>query len=79
LLGNVSCAKTLVSGTPEEIEEETRRAIEIAAPGGGYVLSSSNTIHSQVPAKNYLAMREAARKYGKYPIQKSARSKGARS
>jgi hypothetical protein len=79
LLGNVSCAKTLVSGTPEEIEEETRRAIEIAAPGGGYVLSSSNTIHSQVPAKNYLAMREAARKYGKYPIEKSARSKGARS
>jgi len=68
LLGNVSCAQTLVYGTPEEIEEETRRAIEIAAPGGGYVLSSSNTIHSQLPAKNYLIMREAARKYGNYPI-----------
>jgi hypothetical protein len=70
LLGNVSCATTLVSGTPEEIEEETRRAIEVAAPGGGYVLSSSNTIHSQVPAEKYLVMLEAARKYGQYPITK---------
>lgn len=68
LLGNVSCANTLVYGTKEEIEDETRRVIEIAAPGGGFVLSSSNTIHSQLPAKNYLTMREAARKYGKYPI-----------
>jgi len=77
LMGNVSCARTLVTGTPEEIEEETRRAIEIAAPGGGYVLSSSNTIHSQVPAEKYLVMLEAAKKYGKYPIRKRAGPQGA--
>lgn len=69
LLGNVSCAQVLVYGTPEEIEEETRRAIETGAPGGGYVLSSSNMIHSQVPAEKYLVMLEAARKYGNYPIK----------
>jgi uroporphyrinogen-III decarboxylase len=68
LLGNVSCAQVLVYGTTEEIEEETRKAIEVGAPGGGYVLSSSNTIHSQVPAEKYLVMLEAARNYGRYPI-----------
>ena len=70
LLGNVSCARTLVYGTKEEIEEETRRVIEIGAPGGGFVLSSSNTIHSQVPADKYLLMLETAKKYGGYPIKK---------
>jgi len=45
LLGNVDCARTLVFGSPEEIEAEVRECIRVAAPGGGYVLSSSNCIH----------------------------------
>ena len=68
LIGNVDCAKTLVYGTKEEVENEVKQCIEKAAKGGGYILTSSNSIHYNVPAKNFIYMVEAARKFGKYPI-----------
>ena len=67
--GNVDCTKTLVYGTGQEVEEEVKACIEQAAPGGGYILSSSNMIHSGVKPENYVSMIKALRKYGKYPIQ----------
>jgi len=66
LLGNIDCMFTLVSGSIQEVEEEVKRAIEIAAPGGGYIIASSNTIHPGVKAENYIAMVKAAHKYGVY-------------
>jgi uroporphyrinogen decarboxylase len=48
------------------VEEEVKKTIEIAAGGGGYILSSSNTIHPGVKPENYIAMVNAAHKYGKY-------------
>lgn len=69
LAGNVDCAVTLVSGTPEEVYNETRDKILGCAPGGGYILASSNTIHNGVPGRNYLSMIQAWRDYGSYPIR----------
>lgn len=69
LMGNVDCAHLLVFGTPEEVAAETRRVIQAAAPGGGFVLTSSNSIHGGVKLENYMAMLETARTYGIYPIQ----------
>ncbi len=66
LMGNLDCAHLLVFGTPQEVAAETRRIIEDCAPGGGFVLTSSNSIHSGVRMENYMAMLEAARKYGVY-------------
>lgn len=66
LKGNVDCAKTLTFGTREDVIKETRRCIEIAAPGGGYILSSSNSIHSAVKPENLAAMLETHRKYGAF-------------
>ena len=67
--GNVDCTKTLVYGTGQAVEEEVKACIRQAARGGGYILSSSNMIHSGVKPENYVAMIEALRKYGQYPIQ----------
>jgi uroporphyrinogen decarboxylase len=61
LMGNVDCAHLLVYGDPAEVAAETRRVIEACSPGGGFVLTSSNSIHSSVRLENYLAMLEAAR------------------
>ncbi|MCM8820888.1 MAG: uroporphyrinogen decarboxylase family protein, partial [Candidatus Omnitrophica bacterium] len=69
--GNVDCAKTLVSGTKEDIEKEVIECIRDAGKGGGLILTSSNSIHYNVPARNFLYMLEAARKYGKYPFNKN--------
>jgi len=66
LLGNIDCIKTLVTGSTADVEDEVRRTIEVAAPGGGYILSSSNTIHPGVRPENYIAMVQATHQYGYY-------------
>ncbi len=66
LMGNVDCARTLPFGTKEDVIAETRACIEQAAPGGGYILSSSNTIAHPIRADNFLTMIETAHKYGRY-------------
>jgi len=69
LLGNVDCGRLLCQGEPEEVAVAVKQLIQGCAPGGGYILSSSNSIHSGVKTKNFLAMLEAARKFGQYPIR----------
>jgi uroporphyrinogen decarboxylase len=69
LIGNVDCAGLLTFGTPQQVREATRDCIARAAPGGGYVLASSNVIHVGVPPANYLAMVAACKEFGNYPIQ----------
>jgi len=66
ILGNIDCSFLLVFGTPEEVRENVRETIEAAAPGGGYIISSSNSIHPGVKPENYLAMVKAAREFGAY-------------
>ena len=68
LCGNVSCAFSLVSGTVEDVRQETKEVIRKAGKRGGLICMSSNSIHSGVKPQNYLAMFEAIRDYGKYPL-----------
>ena len=68
LKGNVDCMGALVSGTPDEVVEDVKACLRAAGAGGGYILSSSNTIHSGVRPENYRAMLDAVRKYGRYPL-----------
>lgn len=68
LKGNVNCATTLVSGTIQDVVNETLDVIRAAADGGGLILSSSNSIHSSINPANYLAMINTIKAYGKYPI-----------
>jgi uroporphyrinogen decarboxylase len=68
LIGNIDLEYTLTRGTPKEVEDITRERIRVLAPGGGYCVASSNSITEYVPLKNFLAMRDAAFQYGKYPI-----------
>lgn len=67
VLGNIDCSFLLVFGSPEEVDQNVKETIRIAAPGGGYIISSSNSIHPGVKPENYIAMVKAAKKYGKYP------------
>jgi uroporphyrinogen decarboxylase len=66
IMGNVNCAGNLVFGTEKQVVDEVRHCIETGAPGGGYILSSSNSIPRSVKPKNYLAMIEAVKRYGQY-------------
>ncbi len=68
LMGNVSCAFSLVSGTTDEVRQETKEVIRKAGKGGGLICMSSNSIHSGVKPENYIAMLKAIKEYGKYPL-----------
>jgi uroporphyrinogen decarboxylase len=68
LLGNVDCSTVLVNGPVEAVKAQTEQVIRAAAPGGGFILSSSNSIHPGVKPEYYLAMLETAHTVGKYPI-----------
>ena len=66
ILGNIDCRYLLPFGTEEEVERVTKETIEKVAPGGGYIISSSNSIHPGCKPENYTAMVNAAHKYGVY-------------
>jgi uroporphyrinogen decarboxylase len=66
LKGNVDCAHLMTFGTPEETAEATRVALAQGMPGGGFICSSSNSIHSGVKPKNYVAMMQTIREEGVY-------------
>ncbi|MDP6360158.1 MAG: uroporphyrinogen decarboxylase family protein, partial [Planctomycetota bacterium] len=66
IVGNIDCGDLLCNGTPEQVREKVRWTIEAAGAGGGFILSSSNSIHSSVKPENYLAMAEACREFGNY-------------
>ena len=66
VVGNIDCRDLLESATEDEVADTVRQTIEIAAPGGGYIISSSNSIHPNCRPANYLAMVRAAHRYGAY-------------
>lgn len=68
LIGNVDCATVLVDGPAAAVATQTKQVIQAAAPGGGFLLSSSNSIHPGVKPDYYLAMLATVRQVGAYPI-----------
>jgi len=68
LLGNIDCAHLLTFGTPAEVTAAVKDIIRTASPGGGHVFASSNSIHSGVRPEISLAMVDAVRTWGTYPI-----------
>jgi len=68
VIGNIDCGITLSQKPKEAVIEEVKCCIAKASIGGGHIMSSSNSIHSSVKPENYIAMIEATKRYGKYPI-----------
>jgi len=70
VVGNVDCTYILPHGNEIEVVDAVKETIAKASPGGGHIISSSNSIHYGVKPENYRVMVQTARKYGKYPIDK---------
>ena len=66
LKGNVDCSHLLTFATQEEVIEATKFALKQGMPGGGFILSSSNSIHSAVKPENYAAMLRTLNEFGSY-------------
>lgn len=65
LLGPINTS-LLLEGTPQEVEDACRTAIEIMAPDSGFILGPGCALDPNVPADNIHALVESARKYGVY-------------
>ena len=57
----------LSNGKKEDVEETVKECISKAAQNGGFLITSSNSIHSSINPENYLTMLKTAKKYGIYP------------
>lgn len=66
LMGNVDCSHLMSWGTPDEVRTAVKKCIRQAGKGGGYICTTSNTVHSATKPENYVAMVEAIREFGKY-------------
>ncbi len=68
LKGNIDCTGALCDGTEAEVEQEVRQCMWEGGREGGFILSSSNTVHRGVNPQNYRVMLNTLRAYGQYPL-----------
>jgi uroporphyrinogen decarboxylase len=68
IMGNVDCGDLLSWGSREAVREAVKDCIRKAGVGGGYICMSSNSIHGAVNPQNYVAMVNAVKEYGQYPL-----------
>lgn len=72
ILGNIDPVEVLLHGNREEIHLAVKTAIEKAYDSPkGYILASGCDMTQNVPLENIEYLMEAARKYGKYPLDKN--------
>jgi len=64
IMGNLSCSR-LEFGKKEAVIDETKRLLDICAPGGGYLFDFDGSLENAKP-ENVEAMIETLDKYGKY-------------
>ena len=64
LIGNIDSSRTLPYGTPAEVAAEVKEAIDIAAPGGGYILASDHSLHDGIPVENIRQLARVGTEYG---------------
>jgi uroporphyrinogen decarboxylase len=67
--GAIDTQQILPYGSPEEVREEVRGRIRELGLGGGFIPSAVNSIQHDVPPQNIVAMYEAIKEYGRYPLQ----------
>ncbi|MFI5342543.1 MAG: uroporphyrinogen decarboxylase family protein [Candidatus Methylomirabilales bacterium] len=67
LLGNVDL-NLLGMGSPDAVDKEVRELIRDVGPGGGYIVTSGNSLAGYLLPENVLALSKAVQKYGRYPL-----------
>jgi uroporphyrinogen decarboxylase len=67
--GAIDTGRVLPHGTTQDVRAEVRRRIRDLAPGGGYIAAAVHCLQPDVPPENIVAMCEAVREHGTYPIK----------
>ncbi len=64
--GYVDLLYVVKHGTPKLVEDTVREAMEIAKPGGGFIIGSSDSFREGTPMANIVAYFEACKEHGAY-------------
>ena len=67
--GTVDIQEVLPFGTPDDVANEVKLRCRTVGQGGGLILAPAHNIQAEVPTANILAFYEAAKCYGKYPLE----------
>ena len=65
LMGNLHTTDVMLRGSPKDVERAAKQAIDDAAEGGGFILSTGDQCGRDTPDENIFAMIEIARTYGR--------------
>ena len=66
LKGNLHTTNIMLHGTPQQVRDASKKAIDDAAEGGRFILSTGDQCGRDTPEENLFAMIETARTYGRY-------------
>jgi uroporphyrinogen decarboxylase len=66
LMGNLHTTKTMLQGTPEQVEEAAVDALDAAKAGGGFIMSTGDQCGRDTPEENLFRLVEVTRREGRY-------------
>jgi uroporphyrinogen decarboxylase len=66
--GGIDIQQVMPFGTVDQVREEVRLRIRQLAPGGGFILAPCHAFQDDTPPENIVAMYEAGREFGRYPL-----------
>ena len=66
LKGNLHTTNVMLFGSVQDVIDASKKAIDDAAEGGGFILSTGDQCGRDTPEENIFAMIETARTYGRY-------------
>ncbi|NQT92935.1 MAG: hypothetical protein HQ559_09250 [Lentisphaerae bacterium] len=66
LKGNLQTTEVMLRGSVDDVVAASRKAIDDAGAGGGFILSTGDQCGRDTPDANIRAMAETARTYGRY-------------
>ena len=71
LKGNLHTTSVMLFGSKEDVIQASKKAIDDAAAGGKFILSTGDQCGRDTPHENLFAMIETARTYGRYDCNKA--------
>jgi uroporphyrinogen decarboxylase len=66
LMGNLHTTDVMLKGSPQTVIDAAKQAIDDAAEGGGFILSTGDQCGRDTPDENLRALIDVARTYGQY-------------
>ncbi len=70
LHGTISVQETMQFGSEEDVKSEVIKRIKTCGYGGGLIIAPAHGLQPSTPFRNIIALYEAAKKHGRYPLTK---------